>query len=84
MSGLFILSTIVVVLKSEVSPQFGVVLYSLTPIHSAPFESATVLFELNEGAEVSILNKSSEWFEVQFDSQKKGWVAATQLFQVSL
>ncbi|MBF0288504.1 MAG: tetratricopeptide repeat protein [SAR324 cluster bacterium] len=58
----------------------GVILPKETTVYSAPHQQATVLFQLHEGAEVTIEEEAEDWVEIQFEPTKKGWVGKKSLF----
>lgn len=52
----------------------GTILTKEISIYSAPHDQATVLFQLHRGTEVTINDESENWWKIQFDSAKSGWV----------
>ena len=56
------------------SPQQLVIMVDRVDITSAPSETSTVLFQLHEGTKACILDKTSDWSEIELANGNVGWV----------
>ncbi len=62
-------------LKNESSLKLGVVLVKRVEVKSGHVEDAVTLFQLNEGALVTVTDKHEDWIEVRLNNRRKGWVS---------
>jgi len=61
-------------LKSESDFKLAVVLAERVEIKSGRAEDAVTLFQLHEGALVTVTDKYENWLEVRLNDEQKGWV----------
>ena len=61
-------------LKSESDFKLAVVLAERVEIKSGHAEDAVTLFQLHEGALVTVTDKYENWLEVRLNDEQKGWV----------
>tara|TARA_Y100000758_G_scaffold252613_1_gene189105 strand:- start:8 stop:751 length:744 start_codon:yes stop_codon:yes gene_type:complete len=61
-------------LKSESDFKLAVVLAERVEIKSRRAEDAVTLFQLHEGALVTVTDKYEKWLEVRLNDEQKGWV----------
>ena len=61
-------------LKSESDFKLAVVLAERVEIKSGRAEDAVTLFQLHEGALVTVTDKYEKWLEVRLNDEQKGWV----------
>lgn len=52
----------------------GVVLAKTADIKSTPEPDNVTLFQLHEGAVVSIIEKKDDWYKIELPDEKKGWI----------
>lgn len=52
----------------------AVVVSKKADVSFGPFEKATVYYTLNEGVEVSIIDKKDRWYKIERPDGKAGWV----------
>jgi tetratricopeptide (TPR) repeat protein len=50
-----------------------------SPLHSGPGEDNTVLFKVNPGLEVRIVDRSGDWVQVTASERIAGWIEAKRL-----
>ncbi len=75
-----LLMTASLVQKEFLERPVGVVIARQANVYSGPGESNILLFELHEGAEVSVLSHDlSGWFRIELADGKKGWMSGTNL-----
>ena len=75
-----LLMTAALVEKECLDRPFGVVIATEAKVYSGPGEANVLLFELHEGAEVSLLSRdASGWVAMELADGKKGWVKGDQL-----
>lgn len=56
------------------SPRQLVIMSDRVDVTSSPSESGTVLFQLHEGTRARILDRTSEWSEIELDNGNVGWI----------
>ena len=61
-------------LKNESDFKLGVVLVKSVEVKSGRAEDAVTLFQLHEGALVTVTDKYENWLEVRLNDEQKGWV----------
>ena len=61
----------------------GAILTEEISIYSAPHDQATVLFQLHGGTEVTINDETENWWKIQFDSAKSGWVEKHAIYSIA-
>ena len=61
-------------LKNESDFKLGVVLAKRVEVKSGRAEDAVTLFQLHEGALVTVTDKYENWLEVRLNNEQKGWV----------
>ncbi len=66
-------------LHLESSSKTGVVLAKTVEVKSGVDQNNVTLFELHEGALVTITDERRDWFEVHLSSKQKGWIPKTAL-----
>jgi len=66
-------------LHFESNSKMGVVLAKKVAVKSGIDMSNVTLFELHEGALITITDERQNWFEVKLDSKQKGWVPKESL-----
>lgn len=59
-------------LEAESTP--GVILVQTIEVKSAIGTENVTLFQLNEGSVVSIIQKNNDWYQIELNDGKKGWV----------
>lgn len=57
----------------------AVIINENSQLRSGPGENNTILFKVNPGLEVKIIDKSRNWFQVSASSEIAGWVKAADL-----
>ncbi len=71
---LFLFFSIGVKLKNESDSKLAVVLDERVEVKSGGAEDAITLFQLHEGALVTVTDKYEDWLEVRLNDEQKGWV----------
>ncbi len=73
---LLILAAITAVAKYHANTRsiYGVVLAKTADIQSTPEPDNVTLFQLHEGAVVSITEKKDDWYKIELPDEKKGWI----------
>lgn len=66
-------------LHLESSSKIGVILEKAAPVKSGPGSSDVTLFELHEGALVTVTDERQGWFEIQLSEKQKGWIPMDSL-----
>lgn len=66
--------TAVAAYSFEESGQFAVVVVDKVQAHSSPFEGSDKTFDLQDGAEVRILDEKEGWLQVTTDPRRTGWI----------
>jgi len=61
-----------IVLESETTT--GVILVKTIEVKSARSAENVTLFQLHEGSVVSIIDSENEWYQIELNDGKKGWV----------
>ena len=61
------------------STQTAVVIASEATARSGPFSEAQAAFEAHDGAELSVLNRRQNWFQVSDGAGRIGWLPANQV-----
>lgn len=76
--GLVLLVISVTLIQKEFFERpIGVIVSSEAKVYSGPGEENVLLFELHEGAEVSMLtHKGTDWFSIELADGKRGWISA--------
>lgn len=60
----------------------GVVIKDNSQLRSGPGENNTVLFKVNPGLEVKIIEKSRNWIQISASSEIAGWIEAENVEQI--
>ena len=63
----------------EKSGLYGVVVVEKAQVHSSPFEGSDKTFDLQDGAEVRILDEKEGWIQVTTDPRRTGWIQKQNL-----
>jgi tetratricopeptide (TPR) repeat protein len=63
----------------EKSGCYAVIVVEKVQVHSSPFEGSDKTFELQDGAEVRILDEKEDWVQVTTDPQRTGWIQKPKL-----
>ena len=72
-----IVMSVTLIQKEFFDHPIGVVISAEAKVYSGPGEINVLLFELHEGAEVSVLaRKNTGWLSIELADGKRGWVAA--------
>jgi hypothetical protein len=58
----------------EESGRYAVVVVEKVQAHSSPFEGSDKTFDLQDGAEVRILDEKEGWLQVTTDPRRTGWI----------
>lgn len=58
----------------ETSGRYGVIIVEKVQAHSSPFEGSDKTFDLQDGAEVRILDEKEGWIQVTTDPRRTGWI----------
>jgi len=66
-------------IKNESDLKLGVVLAENVEVKSGRAEDAVTLFQLHEGALVTVTGKHDNWLEVRLNDEQKGWVPQNSL-----
>ena len=66
--------SIAVKIKNESDLKLGVVIAENIEVKSGHTEDTITLFQLHEGALVTITGKHNDWLEVRLNDTQKGWV----------
>lgn len=61
-----------IVLKSETT--IGIIMAQKIEVKSAKGSDNTTLFQLHEGSVVSIIDSDNDWYQIELNDGKKGWV----------
>lgn len=79
--GLLLLSILSIgfKIKSESDLKLGVILTKSVDVKSGHAEDAVTLFQLHEGALVTVTSKAGNWAEVRLNKDQKGWVPQNSL-----
>jgi tetratricopeptide (TPR) repeat protein len=78
-AGLFLMAASLIQ-KEFLERPIGVVVSPEAKVYSGPGEANVLLFELHEGAEVSVLpREESGWIPIELADGKKGWVKGDHL-----
>ena len=67
-------ASIGVKIKNESDIQIGVVLANSLEVKSGRAADAITLFQLHEGALITVTDKHDNWLEVRINEKQKGWV----------
>ena len=62
--------------------QIGVILVNKVDIKSDRDIQDVTLFELHEGAIISIKQEEGDWINISLDKEKSGWIPKSQEFYV--
>ena len=76
---LFSFISVMIKLNLESNSNTGVVLVNKVSVKSGLDSSNTTLFELHEGALVTITDERQNWFEIKLNEKQKGWVPINSL-----
>jgi hypothetical protein len=60
----------------------AVVIHEQTPLRSGPGSDNTVLFKVNPGLEVKLIDTSGQWFQVSASEDIAGWIRKEELVQI--
>jgi uncharacterized protein YgiM (DUF1202 family) len=63
----------------EKSGRYAVVVAEKVQVHSSPFEGSDKTFDLQDGAEVRILDEKEGWAQVTTDPRRTGWIQKQNL-----
>jgi tetratricopeptide (TPR) repeat protein len=66
-------------LINKTDSELGVVLANRVEVKSGRAKDAVTLFQLHEGALVTITGKHENWLEVRLNDEQKGWVPAESM-----
>lgn len=74
------LSLIILDARDQKQRREGVLVAPEAAVFSAPAESSgKLLFTLHEGTKVRVIRVLKEWYEIELDSDMKGWISNDQL-----
>jgi len=65
--------------KKQSRNDTAVIINNNSQLRSGPGENNTILFKVNPGLEVKIIDKSRNWFQVSASSEIAGWIKAADL-----
>jgi len=69
--------------KTEVtSVTAGIVSMNGLRVRSEPNENSTLLFDLNEGTKIEIIQINSDWLNVKTQDGNQGWVQSVLIFKI--
>jgi len=68
----------------ENSGRYSVVVAAKVQVHSSPFEGSDKTFDLQDGAEVQILDEKEGWVQVTTDPRRTGWIQKQNLEPLKL
>ena len=71
--------SVIVKLHLESNSETGIVMANKVSVKSGLDSSNTTLFELHEGALVTITDERQNWFEIRLKEKQKGWVPIDSL-----
>lgn len=66
-------------IRNESDMQIGVVLADSLEVKSERATDAITLFQLHEGALVTVTDKYDDWLEIHLNDEQKGWVPQNSL-----
>lgn len=72
--GLLVILGMVAAFSLEKSGRYAVVVVSKVAAHSSPFEGSDKTFDLQDGAEVRILDEKEDWIQATTDARRTGWI----------
>ena len=60
----------------------GIIIDSKIKVYSAPSNSSTELFNINEGLKVDIENFENDWVRIKLIDGKDGWIQSNQILEI--
>jgi tetratricopeptide (TPR) repeat protein len=77
--ALVLIAGTVTAFSLEKSGRYAVVIAEKVQVHSSPFEGSDKTFDLQDGAEVRILDEKEGWAQVTTDPRRTGWIQKQNL-----